>query len=113
MHTLLIKAANESLVVFGGHEICSFLAHNAKHGMIERFLLKVGERGVRGHVKVGLDKRHALRFFEELLEDWRCFSRPKLDDSDGVGATSSREVRLASGPQVTHPVHFAKGCDQK
>src|SRR6266702_2027034 len=83
MHTLLIKAANESLVVFGGHEICSFLAHNAKHGMIQRFLLKVGERGVRGHAKVGLDKRDALRFSEKLFENWCCLSRSKLDNSEG------------------------------
>src|SRR5438045_4088131 len=113
MHTLPIKAANESLVVFGGHEIVSFLAHNAKHGMIQRFLLKVGERGVRGHVKVGLDKRDALRFSEELFENWCCLFCPKLDNSDGFGATPPCEVRLASGPQVAHPVHFSKGCNQK
>jgi hypothetical protein len=91
----------------------SVRAHNAKHGMIQRFLLKVGERGLRGHAKVGLDKRDALRFSDKLFENWCCFSRPKLDNSDGFGATSSRELRLASGPQVAHPVHFSKGSDQK
>src|SRR5689334_10446910 len=80
--------------------------------MIQRFLLNVGERGLRGHAKVGLDKRDALRFSEKLFEDWGCFSRLKLDDSDGFGATPSREMSLTSGPQVAHPVHFAKGCDQ-
>ncbi len=81
--------------------------------MMQRFLLEFGERGVRGHVKVWLDKRDALRFFEVLFEDWRCFSRLKLDDSDGFGVTPSREVCLASGPQITYPVHFSKSCDQK
>ena len=66
--------------------------------MIQRFLLKVGERGVRGHAKVGLDKRDALRFSEKLFENWCCLSRSKLDDSYGFGATPPREVRLASGP---------------
>ncbi len=80
--------------------------------MIQRFLLKVGERGLRDHAKVWLDKRDALRFSEKLFEDWGCFSRLELDDSDGFGATSPREMRLASGPQVTYPVHFSKGCDQ-
>src|SRR5690348_914588 len=81
--------------------------------MIQRFLLKVGERGVRGHAKVGLDKRHALRFSKILFEDWGCFSRLKLDDSDGFGTTFSREMRRTRDAQVAHPVHFSKGCDQK
>ena len=80
---------------------------------MQRFPLKVGERGLRGHAKVWLDKRNALRFSEKLFEDRCCFSRLKLDGSDGFGATSSRELRLASGPKVAHPVHFSKGCDQK
>src|SRR5919197_4127775 len=90
----------------------SVRAHNAKHRMMQRFLLKVGERGVRGHVKVWLDKRDSLRFCEELFEDWCSLSRLKLYDSDCFGATPPRELRLASGPQVAHPVHFSKGCDQ-
>ena len=81
--------------------------------MIQRFLLKVSERGLRGHAKVGLDKRDALRFSEKLFEDWCCFSRLKLYDSDCFGATPPRELCRTRGPQVAHPVHFSKGCDQK
>src|SRR5919197_1025365 len=91
----------------------SVRAHNAKHRMMQRFPLKVGERGVRGHVKVGLDKRDAFVFSEVLFEDGCCFSRLKLDGSNGFGATPSREVRRTRGPQVAHPVHFSKGRDQK
>ncbi len=80
---------------------------------MRRFPLKVGERRLRGHLKVGFDKRDALRVSEILFEDWRCFSRIKLDDSDGLGTQSAREMRLASGPQVTHRTHFSKGCDRK
>jgi hypothetical protein len=64
-------------------------------------------------VKVGLDKRDALRFSEKLFEDGGCFLCPKLDDSDSFGATPPRELCLTSGPQVAHPVHFSKGGDQK
>ena len=59
--------------------------------MIQRFLLKVGERGLQGHVKVWLDKRDVLRFFEKLLENWCSFSCPKLDDFDGCVSSRSWE----------------------
>ena len=64
------------------------------------FPLKIGERGVLGHVKVRRDKRHHPKAREKLLENRRCISRRKLDDSDRFGATPAGELRLASGTEI-------------
>ena len=79
------RVGSEQLNV-GMHSACT---HNAKDWMMQRFLFKVGERGLRSHVKVWLDKRDALRFFEKLFEDGCCLSRLKLDDSDWLRCDAS------------------------
>src|SRR5258708_1970394 len=74
------------------------------------FPLKIGERGLRGHIKVRRDKRHHLIAREKLLEDRCCISRLKLDNSNRFAATPARELRLASGTDIVYPAYLSKSC---